>query len=84
MKFPQYRKFTHHRTFFKITSPTAFEELNIIGEKYSLTRFTATIFPDFTLINDLIENRDQRWEIISEAEYVQALNTCQKEKVLIR
>lgn len=69
VKFPIYRKYHGDRTFFKVTSYTTFEELNIIGKYYRLEHFHARILPDRNYIMDMIENRESNWEISSEKEF---------------
>ena len=76
MKFPIYRKYSHNRTYFKITSEKNFEELNIIGKTYSLHNFQSKILPDRLFIQDMIDNRNNHWDEISEEEYDQKKTYC--------
>jgi hypothetical protein len=74
--FPQYRKYSHDRTYFKILSETSFEELNIMGTNYSINPFTAQTFVDRNLIADMIENRENNWEVIGNEEYNEKMEFC--------
>ena len=78
MTFPQYRKYSNDKSFFKILSPDTFEELQIIGENYSLLQFKATILPDRNLIADMLENLNNQWDIINESIYLEKLNDCRR------
>jgi hypothetical protein len=83
MSFPQYRKYPNNKSYFKITSDNHFEEIAVIGSKYSVNEFSAKIFPDFTFIKDMLDNRDNRWVVISSAEYDSVLKICLAEKTLL-
>lgn len=74
--YPQYRKYTHGRTFFKITSSTEFEELQLMGGKCFLHQFKAKILPDYNFINDLTFDYQKHWEAITEAEYEEKKRGC--------
>lgn len=80
MNFPQYRKYPNNKSYFKITSESCFEEIAVMASKYSILEFTAKIFPDYTFIKDMLDNRDNRWVVISSNEYEMALKTCLTEK----
>ena len=67
--YPQFRKYPHGRTYFKILSPTEFEELQISGDKSTMHHFVAKILPDRNYIYDLTFNYQGHWEVISEKEY---------------
>jgi hypothetical protein len=79
-KFPLFRKYSHGNTYFKIYSTTSFDELKIMGNKYSLKNYQATILPDRNYISDLIKNEGNHWEIIDEEEYNEILDQCKKSK----
>ncbi len=74
--YPIYRKYPHNKTFFKIFSDTEFEELQIIGDYYSITKIKAAILPERNYIYDLTFDYHNHWDVISEQEYENALKNC--------
>jgi hypothetical protein len=74
--YPQYRKFSHHKTWFKILSETEMEELKVLGKFYNHTSFKAQTFVDRNLINDMIMNVDNHWEVVNETEFIKELDHC--------
>ena len=74
--FPIYRKYSHGNTLFKINSKENFDELNIIGSFYIYRNQQAQIFPEFTMIIDMIENLNNNWESILENEFIEKLEFC--------
>lgn len=74
--FPIFRKYNHGKTFFKINSKENFDELNIIGSFYIYRNQQAQIYPEFTMIIDMIENLNNNWESISESEFDEKLEEC--------
>lgn len=67
--YPQYRKYLHGRTFFKIISAEEWEEIQIMGSKYSIYQFKVNIFPDRNFLHDLTFDYEKNWLAIEEAEY---------------
>ena len=78
VNFPVYRKYPHNRTFFKIISEEAFEEINILGKTYSVRNVKAQIMPDRNYIHDMVYNYEKYWKVISEEEYKQAKKHCEE------
>jgi hypothetical protein len=78
--FPLYRKYAHDKTFFRINSKENFDELTIIGSFYIYRNQQAQIFPEFTMIIDMIENNNNNWIDISEQEFEGKLNECRMER----
>lgn len=76
--FPQYRKFSEHKTWFKIVSETEMQELKVLGEFYNYANFKAITFVDRNLISDMIFNLENHWEVITEYEFERNLENCQK------
>lgn len=70
MEFPQYRKYSNGKGFFKIISPEEFEEIQFLGTRKFRSHFVASTFVDRNLIQDMLECRESRWEVISEEEYM--------------
>ena len=69
MEFPIYRKYSNNKNFYKIESKEVLEELQLIGKSYAIIRLEAKILPEFNLIQDLIDNKDNRWEASTALEY---------------
>lgn len=71
--FPQYRKYSNNRNFFKISSPDEFEEISFIGNKRIVRSYKATILPDRNLVHDLLHD-PLFAQKIPEEEYNEQLN----------
>ncbi|MFY8185963.1 MAG: hypothetical protein ACOVLD_07865 [Bacteroidia bacterium] len=54
IQFPQYRKYSNNKNFFKIISPKEFEEIQVIGSKKLHRNVVANQFPEMNLIIDLV------------------------------
>lgn len=54
--YPQYRKYSNGKSYFKIISEMEFEEIQKIGDKITLHLFKANILPDRNYIYDLTFN----------------------------
>ena len=67
--YPQYRKYAHGKTYFKILSPMEFEEVQILGKQIARHHFTAKILPDHRYIYDLTFDYDKYWLVITREEY---------------
>ncbi|MBA3971621.1 MAG: hypothetical protein H0X46_05660 [Bacteroidetes bacterium] len=74
--FPQYRKYPNNKSYFKILSATAWEEIQVIGSKHILHHFTVKILPDRNFINDMINDYHSNWEVITEKEYEDERGKC--------
>lgn len=72
--FPQYRKYSNNRNFFKISSASEFEEISFIGSKAIVRQHRATILPDRNLVHDLLYDPGFA-ETITEGEYMNQLNS---------
>jgi hypothetical protein len=75
-EFPQYRKYAHGRSYFKVLSTDDFEQLEIIGNRFHLETIRATVYPDKVLILDMLENTKGHWEVSSAEEYEAKLAWC--------
>lgn len=71
MDYPQYRKYKNELSFFKIISPTEWEEIQIIGKRLVLNSFKVKIMPDRNFIHDMTFDYKSNWLEISEDEYEQ-------------
>ena len=52
--FPQYRKLSNEKVFYKILSDRKFIEIQRMGSKAFLYEFTATKYPEILKIQDMI------------------------------
>ena len=68
IKYPQYRKYLHGRTFFKIISDTSWEEIENIGGNYILNEFNVKIMPDRNYLSDMTFDYQNNWLKIEEEE----------------
>lgn len=69
ISYPQYRKYLHERTFFKIISADEWEEIQVMGNNYVLHHFRVNIFPDRNYLHDLTFDYEKNWLAIEEEEY---------------
>jgi hypothetical protein len=69
IKYPQYRKYLNGKSYFKIISSTEWEEIQVIGNKYLLNKFTVKIMPDRNYIHDMTFDYENNWMVIEEEEY---------------
>jgi len=53
IQFPQYRKYSNNKNFFKLISVKEFEEIQVVGSKTLFRKITAIQFPEMNLIADL-------------------------------
>lgn len=67
--YPQYRKYPNNKAYFKIISPTEWEEIQVIGSKYILHQFSVKILPDRNYIEDMTFDYEKNWVKIEEGEY---------------
>ena len=70
ISFPQYRKYKNEKSFFKISSLTEWEEIQIVGSKKLLYHFTVKILPDRNFINDMLWGYEENWVKIEEMEHI--------------
>lgn len=69
MEFPIYRKYSNHRSFFRIDSMDSFLEIKLTGSKKEEHQFEAKIHPDRVFIQDMIAKSNGYWEESSEDEF---------------
>jgi hypothetical protein len=67
--FPQYRKYTHTNTFFKIVSEREFEELSFVGSQLFHLTIKADQYPEYMRIQDMLNCEGGAWEEISAETY---------------
>ena len=56
--FPQYRKLSNEKVFYKINSDREFVEIQRMGSKAFLYKFTATQYPEMLKIQDMLSLLD--------------------------
>ncbi|MCT4580387.1 MAG: hypothetical protein N4A35_03140 [Flavobacteriales bacterium] len=83
MNFPQYRKYKNIATYFVIHSAKHFEEIKVIGSKYAVSEVEASQFPEQLLIQDMLENREARWETVSASDFATIINEIKTTKIKI-
>jgi hypothetical protein len=76
--FPAYRKYAHGKTYFKILSESEFEEIQVIGTHFSITRITAKILPERNYIYDLLFDYQNNYEAVNEQEFKEFIGNCEK------
>lgn len=71
MDFPQYRKLSNDRSFYRINSNDNFEELQIIGDSVILHRIRAEKYPEKLRIMEMLncidgyqKSTSDEWEIL--------------------
>ena len=67
--YPQYRKYSNGKAYFKIISATQFEEIQLLGNKKTLHLFDVKILPDRNYIYDLTYNYQNNWMKCDSEEY---------------
>ncbi len=67
--YPQYRKYLNGHNFFKIISDKEWEEIQVMGSKYSIHQFKVSIFPDRNYLYDMTFDYEKNWVAIDNAEY---------------
>ena len=72
--YPQYRKYSNNKSYFKIISPDEFEEIQLLGSKKSIHHFEAKILPDRNFVYDMTFDYEKSWIKIEEEEYEQVKN----------
>ena len=73
--YPQYRKYSNNKSYFKIISSDEFEEIQLFGTKKSIHLFKAKILPDRNFIYDMTFDYEKSWQKIEKEEYDQVKKT---------
>ena len=55
MDFPAYRKLSNNKSFYKITSDTSFEEIQLMGSKAFLYEHNVSKYPEILRIKEMLE-----------------------------
>lgn len=80
--FPQYRKYSNNRSWFKILDESSFEELIISGKNYNVKSFKVLTFVDRNMMMDMLADNGKNWMVITGADYENQLEFCKKNLVL--
>ena len=72
MVFPAYRKYKNNKSFFKILSPSVFEEVQLIGKKLVFRTTEEKQYPEKLFIQDMLFNFEERWDEIGAEEFERA------------
>lgn len=71
--FPQYRKLSNDKTFYKIQSDRLFEEVQLMGSKVFRYAFEAKQYPEILKIQDMLK-LEEPYLLISEEEFTLKTN----------
>lgn len=56
--FPQYRKLSNEKVFYKISSAQNFEEIQLVGKRANKYSFVANKYPELLRVMDMLECSD--------------------------
>ncbi|UKN02402.1 hypothetical protein K6119_02565 [Paracrocinitomix mangrovi] len=70
MTFPQFRKYKGINTWFKIEAKNQFTEIKKVGNQFQIHEVIAEQYPEKLMIQDMLNCYEDRWEEISEEEYL--------------
>lgn len=76
LSYPQYRKYSNNKSYFKVLSPSKFEEIKVISNNKTIHLFEAKILPDRNFISDMTFNYEKYWIKIDAKEYENIKNEC--------
>ncbi len=71
MDFPQYRKRFDSKSFYKITSPTSFEEILLIGQRFYMYSIVAEKYFEQLQVQDMLEANIALYKMSDKKEYVE-------------
>ena len=73
MNFPQYRKMSNDKAFYRIISEKEFDEIQIVGNKANLFHIVAAQYPEILRIQDMLK-MDNEWFLeVNENEFIEVL-----------
>ncbi|MBW7867743.1 MAG: hypothetical protein H3C31_05400 [Brumimicrobium sp.] len=77
MNFPQYRKKFDSQSFYKITSFTSFEEIQLIGKRFFIHNVLVDKYFEKIQILDMLNISSELYQLSSESEYMEhAINAA--------
>ena len=71
--FPEYRKLSNNKVFYKILNNKEFEEIQLIGSIAKLHIIKAVQYPEMLRIQDLLSMQDDWFLVSSEEEFLKWL-----------
>lgn len=71
--FPQYRKLSNGKTFYKIKDERSFDEVQLMGTKRLVYSTIANQYPEMIRIKDMLELQEP-YKMSNENEYLLVLN----------
>jgi hypothetical protein len=71
--FPQYRKLSNGKTYYKITDERNFEEVQLMGSRVLQYRTTAEQYPEILRISDMLA-AEEPYQIATKEEYDEVRN----------
>ena len=72
--FPQYRMLSNGKSFYKINDSRNFEEIQIIGSRKIKHTIEAKQYPEILKIQDLLNQKENQFVVISEVEWNKQLS----------
>jgi hypothetical protein len=79
IEYPQFRKLSNEKSYYKIDSATELTEIQRVGEKFLVHQLQAKILPEKLLISDLIACDSSNYSIITAEEYLDFEEFCNRE-----
>jgi len=73
MNFPQYRKMSNEKAFYKIISDKEFDEIQLVGSKANLFHIVAEQYPEMLRIQDMLKMDNEWFSEVNENEFVEIL-----------
>jgi hypothetical protein len=67
--FPQYRKLTNEKSFFKILNTSSFQEVQLIGKKKIFHTVEAKQYPEILRIQDMLQLHEEFYKASSKEEW---------------
>lgn len=78
LTFPIYCEINGGASIFIIHSPSELTEFQRLGSRFMEHKLEAKILPERNLLNDMIENLENRWPRISETDFKQQLEEAKQ------
>ena len=72
--YPEYRKLSNNKSFYKINSENSFEELQLIGTSVMRMTVNATKYPEIIRIKDMIDCKPP-FEMSTAEEFLKQIDT---------
>jgi hypothetical protein len=69
MKFPQFRRYTNHKSYFKVLAAHHFIEYKVEAKEIAIYEVEARTLPDRNLIEDMLYRPNPHWEVIDQGQF---------------